>query len=107
MIRTWTRSSTRHRHSRVLTQGGPEAKSPGESIALLTEIDRKMKLVDDVTGEEVSEMHARSVLVGILDPVTRQHTLHELLSHEALKKIVQEFRHQLDDRPGSSADWTI
>ena len=50
-----------------------------------------MKLVDDVTGEEVSEMHARSVLVGILDPVTRQHTLHELLSHEALKKIVQEF----------------
>ena len=33
-----------------------------------------MKLVDDVTGEEVSEMHARSVLVGTLDPVIRQNT---------------------------------
>ena len=42
--------------------------TPGETIALLTEMNRKMKLVEDVTGEEVSEMHARSVLVGILDP---------------------------------------
>ena len=49
-------------------------KSPGETIALLTETDPKMKLVEDVTGEEISEMHARSALVGILDPVTRQHT---------------------------------
>ena len=46
------------------------AKSSGETTALLTEMDRKMKLVEDVTREEVSEMHARSVLVGILDPVT-------------------------------------
>ena len=47
------------------------AKSPGEIIALLTEMGRKMKLVEDVTGEEVSEMRARSALVGMLDPVTR------------------------------------
>ena len=46
------------------------AKSPGETDALLTEMDRKMKLVEDVTVERVSEMHARSVLVGswILSP---------------------------------------
>ena len=51
-----------------------------------------MKLVEDVTGEEVSEMHARSVLVGILDLVTRQHTaMNHSKSYEALKKIVQEF----------------
>ena len=52
------------------------AKNPGETIALLTEMDRKMKLVEDVTGEEVSEMHARSVLVGGLgscDPPTHRH----------------------------------
>ena len=42
------------------------AKSPGATVALLTEMDRKMKLVEDVTGEEVSEMHARSVLLWIL-----------------------------------------
>ena len=40
------------------------AKSPGKTIALLTEMDRKVKLVEDVTGEEVSEMHARSAQVG-------------------------------------------
>ena len=68
------------------------AKSPGETVVLLTEMDRKMKLVKDMTGEEVSEMHARSALVGILDPVTRQHTaMNNSKSHEALKKIVQEF----------------
>ena len=43
------------------------AKSPGETVASLTEV----KLVEDLAGEDVSEMHARSVLVGILDPVTR------------------------------------
>ena len=69
----------------------PEAKSPGESIALLTEMDRKMKLVDDVTGEEVSKMHARSVLVGTLGSCDSPTHRHEPLSHEALKKIVQEF----------------
>ena len=68
------------------------AKSPGETIALLTEMDRKMKLVEDGTGEEVSEMHARSVLVEILGPVTRQHTvMNHSKSHKALKKIAQQF----------------
>ena len=68
------------------------AKSPGETIALLTEMDRKMKLLEDVTEEEVSKMHARTVLVGILEPVTRQHTaMNHSKSYEALKKMVQEF----------------
>ena len=34
------------------------AKSPGETVALLTEMDNKIKFVEDVTGEEVREMHA-------------------------------------------------
>ena len=72
------------------------AKSPGETIALLTEMDRKMKLVEDVTGEEVSEMHARSVLVGILDPVTRQGPQEDRAG----------VRQQLDKGPGRSADLT-
>ena len=68
------------------------AKTQAETITLITEMDRKMKLVEDVTGEEVSEMHARSVLVGILDPMTRQHTaMNHSKSFDQLKKIVQEF----------------
>ena len=68
------------------------AKNTSETVALITEMDRKMKLVEDISGEEVSDMHAKSVLVGILDPMTRQHTA---MSHgkafNELKKIVQEF----------------
>ena len=37
-------------------------------------------------------MHARSVLVGILDPVTRQHiAMNHSKSYEAITTIVQEF----------------
>ena len=53
--------------------------SPGETIALLTEMDCKMKLVEDVTGEEVSEMHARSALVGIVDLVNNSTTSQEAM----------------------------
>ena len=79
------------------------AKSPGETSALMTEVNRKMKFVEDVTGEEVSEMHVRSLRVGILDSVTRQHTAtNHSKSCEAFKKIVG-VRQQLDDGPGSNA----
>ena len=37
-----------------------QAKSFRETIALLTEMERKMKLVEDVTGEEVSDMQRKS-----------------------------------------------
>ena len=60
------------------------AKSPGETIALLIEMDRKNKLVEDVTEDEVSEMHPGSALVGIRSGV----------------------RQQLDDGPRSNTDWT-
>ena len=53
-IRTWTGSSTRF--SGMVAR---PAKNPGKTIALLTKIGRQVKLVEDVTGEEVSEMHAR------------------------------------------------
>ena len=43
----------------------------------MKEMDGKMKWVEDVTGEGVSEMHARSILVGILDPVTQPTRRHE------------------------------
>ena len=58
------------------------ANSPGETIALLTEMDRKMKLVEDVTGEEVSEM-ARAVStggdLGSCDPPTHRHEPFEVI----------------------------
>ena len=70
------------------------AKNPTETKGLVTEMDRKMKRVYEVTREDISQAHAKSVLIGILDPLTRQHTA---MSHgtkttfEELKKRVMEF----------------
>ena len=70
------------------------AKSPAETRALLTEMEQKIKLVEEITGEDVSDNHAKSVLVGILDPTTRQHTaMHHgsKTTCDQLKRVVLEF----------------
>ena len=50
------------------------ATKPGETKSLITEVERRMKMVEEVTGELISDNPAKSVLVGILHPMTRQHT---------------------------------
>jgi hypothetical protein len=70
------------------------AKTQDETRSLAMEMERRIKLVEDVTGEEVSENHVKLVLVGILDPMTREHTAMyrgSKASHEQLKKVVLEF----------------
>ena len=41
------------------------AKTTEETRNLITEMERKMKMVDDFAGEEVTENHPKSVVVGI------------------------------------------
>ena len=51
-------------------------------------------MVEEVTGELISDNHAKSVLVGILDAMTRQHTAMHYggnTGHEKLKRVVLEF----------------
>ena len=68
------------------------AKTQAELVNLITEMDSKMKNVEDITGEKVGEMHAHSVLIGVLDHMTRQHTaMKHGLPYEFLKKIISEF----------------
>ena len=70
------------------------AKNPTDTKILVTELERRIKLVDDITGDGVGDNHAKSVLVGILDPMTRQHTaMYHGSTHnfEQLKKAVLEF----------------
>ena len=50
------------------------AKTPSDTRDLMTEIQRKIKNIEDITGEVISDSHAKSVMVGVLDPMTRQHT---------------------------------
>ena len=82
------------------------AKNPTETRMLLTEMERRIKLVEDVTDEQISENHAKSVLVGILDPMTRQHTaMHhgKKSTCEQLKKVVLEFVNNVTPRKDDSA----
>ena len=70
------------------------ATKPGETKSLTTELERRMKMVEEVTGELISDSHAKSVLVGMLDPMTRQHTaMHHggNTGYEKLKRVVLEF----------------
>ena len=49
-------------------------------------------MVRDLTDHGVSDMHARSMLIGIFDPMTRQHTSNILSeSFEVFKTTVLEF----------------
>ena len=68
------------------------AKTPGDVITMVTEMGRKVKYLEDVSGEELPPMMAKAVLIGILDLLTRQHTASvQSLSYEKRKIKVVEF----------------
>ncbi len=51
------------------------AKGPLETKQRITEMDARAKVVEDITGKPVDDNHAKSVLIGLMDPTTRQHTV--------------------------------
>ena len=50
------------------------AKDVDETRKMVTEMVSRIKIAEEVTGERISEPHARTILLGFLDDVTRQHT---------------------------------
>ena len=65
------------------------AKTVNETRELTMEMDRKLKEIRDLTEENVSDIHAKSVLIGFLDPMTKQHTAYRQGdTFEALKHAV-------------------
>ena len=48
------------------------AKTPSETQSLVTERERRTRLAEDLTAKPIDESHAKSILVGLLDPLTRQ-----------------------------------
>ena len=67
------------------------AHVPEETPILITELLMKMQRLEDISGHPVDDVHAKSILVGILDPVTKQLTAREHhKKFEELKKIVLE-----------------
>ena len=74
------------------------AKNTAETKALITEMERKMKIIDEVSNEPISDNHARSVLIGILDPITKVQTaMHhgDSTDFDKLRRIVMEFTNNM------------
>ena len=82
------------------------AKTPAETRNLVTELERRIKQAEDVTGTALDGRHIKSVLAAILDPITRQHTAMyqgSATSYDQLKKVVLEFANNVIPRNDSNA----
>ena len=68
------------------------AKTPHELMVMISDMDRKIKYIEDVNQEEVPSIMAKGVLIGIMDPLTRQHTAaFHTLKYDELKPKVLTF----------------
>ena len=83
------------RQGQVLADFSDMVSGPAKCIAetrdILTELEPRTGVVRDLTEQDVSDMHARSVLTGILDPQTRQHTAYRQADPFEHKNSVFEF----------------
>ena len=50
-----------------------QTKTPSDTRSRLIEIDRMAKVVYEITGQELTDMELKGVVVGCLDPLTCQH----------------------------------
>jgi len=50
------------------------AKTPGETKALLVELDERATRVEEVTGEPIDNRHRMSVVMGVIDSESMKHT---------------------------------
>ena len=83
------------------------AKTPQDTRALISELEQKIANVEEVTNRDVDETHAKSILIGLLDPTTRQQTAmnHGMDTGFAeLKKLVLEFINNVSAPSAMSLD---
>ena len=69
-------------------------KTPADTRARVIELERRVRLAEEVTGKTLDDNHVKSVLAAILDPLTRAHTTHLLgteTDYQDLKRGVLEF----------------
>ncbi len=78
------------------------AKDPTETRRLVTELVSKIKVAEEITGEKVSDLQSRTLLLGILDQTTRQHTtsLHGTGTFTKFKTAVLEFVNNVSSGTG-------
>merc|ERR1711911_283032 len=86
------------------------AKNPAETRSLITELDKRVKTAEEITGTALDGNMVKSVLVAVLDPTTRQHTaMHHGLatSLQDLRQVVLEFANNVTPAKGDSSAMQI
>ncbi len=68
------------------------AKTTEDTRQMIVELMEKIRIAEELAEEGLSDAHRKSILVGIMDPLTRQHTAMCVKENfEELKKKVLEF----------------
>ena len=70
------------------------SKSPSETRSLVTLLEGKITAAEKLTGKQVDDAHAKSILIALIDPLTRQHTALKQgaeVKYEDLKRVVLDF----------------
>ena len=94
------------RQGRVLAEFTALTANPAKSIAetrrLITEMATRMKAVEDITGQRIDDLHAKSVLLHMIDPVARQHTAmwHAQRDFQILKQQIIEWTNNASTATG-------
>ena len=83
------------RQGQIIAELGNLVRTPAKTIEetrkLVTELEKRKKRVEEITKEEVSQWHAKSVLLGILDPETKRHTVR----YQGSTHTYQTFKNQV------------
>ena len=70
------------------------AKSVAETRTLVTELERRVRVAEDIIGKAMDEVHVKAILASVLDGTTRAHTSQfqgVSTSYEEFKRAVLEF----------------
>merc|ERR1711867_70381 len=84
------------------------AKNQADLRTEVVELERKVRAMEDLSDERVSDLHQKSILISLLDPVTRAHTSAFQgagTSYADFRRIVLEFANNTSASiSGSKAD---
>lgn len=78
----------------VMAVATKPCRTPAETRARVVELERRIRVAEEITGQSLDGNHAKSILAMLLDPITRMHTTHLLgaaSDYQALKRGVLEF----------------
>ena len=82
-----------------------KARDPAETRKMVTELTTRIRIAEEIIGEKISDTHAKSILLGFIDDVTRQKTTDyhgTETRYEKLRTEVLKFTNNMGGDEGAS-----